>query len=282
VAQNYPRLSVEDFGQHLLETGDLDPIYIGLGLTCSDWDHMSRWMVAYWCLYHAGASSYISDHTGEDFWHMLGVAAANELPAPDGGRWPRGHERRHWRGAKALESYKELSTRYSRPEDFVEHLAEAAPSYGEVTKRVQAHKQFGPWIAFKIADMLDTCGDVRIDFSSDDVMMFKDPEKAAITLWNFQQGLPVDTVPTDKKAAVKSSVDYLLATFADFDAPPRFARKVGIQEVETILCKWKSHYNGHYPLLNDTVEIAKGLASWAPYSPTAQKMALTFNAAGPA
>lgn len=38
---------------------------------------------------------------------------------------------------------------------------------------------------------------------------------------------------------------------------------MNIQEVETVLCKWKSHMNGHYPLWNDIREINGGLEPWA-------------------
>ena len=42
-------------------------------------------------------------------------------------------------------------------------------------------------------------------------------------------------------------------------------RRVNIQEVETILCKWKSHMNGHYPLSNDVDEIQHGLREWGKF-----------------
>ena len=28
--RDYPRLSIEEFGRHLLDTGDLDPVYLAL------------------------------------------------------------------------------------------------------------------------------------------------------------------------------------------------------------------------------------------------------------
>ena len=38
---------------------------------------------------------------------------------------------------------------------------------------------------------------------------------------------------------------------------------MNIQEVETVLCKWKSHMNGHYPLWNDIHDVNTGLEPWA-------------------
>ena len=49
-----------------------------------------------------------------------------------------------------------------------------------------------------------------------------------------------------------------------------YERPVGLQEVETILCKWKSHMNGHYPLNNDIMEIRHGLKDWLPVSALAR------------
>jgi hypothetical protein len=43
-------------------------------------------------------------------------------------------------------------------------------------------------------------------------------------------------------------------------APPRFERRINIQEIETILCKWKSHINGHYFVGKDIQEIRHGLS----------------------
>lgn len=272
--RSYPRLSIEDFGRHLLSTGDLDPVYIGV--TRTSWDdaaHRDRWLVAYWCLYHCGAASAISEHSGAEFWQMLGHAAENVLsPSSLLGlpselqRWPRGHERRHWRGRQALASLQDLRGRYGdRPEGMVEAIAEAANKdsrFKNVSDFVQIHKGFGPWMSFKIGDMLDRLEIQRVDFTNADVFMFTDPVKAAELLYRErEQLLPSVTVRTE--AIIPGVVAYLVGEFKDFLAPPSMDRPVGLQEVETVLCKWKSHKNGHYPLFNDIDEIQSGLAAWS-------------------
>jgi hypothetical protein len=78
-------------------------------------------------------------------------------------------------------------------------------------------------------------------------------------------------MPKDKDKAIQQVVDYLIEYFAKNTAPPLHDRPVGLQEVETILCKWKSHQNGHYPLNNDIDEIRAGVKSWIPISDTAQQ-----------
>ena len=65
-----------------------------------------------------------------------------------------------------------------------------------------------------------------------------------------------------KRVVLPKVLDYLLGEFSGFKAPPLSDRAVNIQEVETVLCKWKSHMNGHYPLLNDIVDIRSGLEPW--------------------
>lgn len=41
--------------------------------------------------------------------------------------------------------------------------------------------------------------------------------------------------------------------------PGRVKRMVLVQEVETVLCKWKAHRNGHYPPGKDTRELRQAL-----------------------
>ena len=53
--------------------------------------------------------------------------------------------------------------------------------------------------------------------------------------------------------------------------PPLYDRPIGLQEVETVLCKWKSHLNGHYPLYNDTDEINHGMINWLPGNEVAEQ-----------
>lgn len=273
--RNYPRLSIEDFGKHLLESGDLDPIYIALVGAGYSQDQLFRWLVAYWCFYHAGFACYASEFKGNHFWEVLKVAGANEVPAPTGGRWPRGHERRHFRGKIAAESLAELSTKYPHaPSQMVRNIVGGAVGdktprgFHEVAQRAKSHRGFGPWMAFKVADMVDRCLAVPVDFDKAAVFMFDDPVKAAYLLYE-QRGAVWGIDPEDKPAAKKDIIDavvaYLVDYFSAYTAPPYCDRPVGLQEVETILCKWKSHMNGHYPLNNDMNEIREGVKAWEPH-----------------
>lgn len=275
-ARSYERLPVEEFGRQLLASRDLDPVYCALHDLKRHWgvSRVARWMVAYWCYYHCGAASYLSDFVGARFWSEMMRAAENKEPAPTDGRWPRGSERRHFRGQQAIRSVEELATRYGdRPEEMVIYVAgSAVEPWGKLTtesnpfeavaKRVREHRGFGPWISFKVGDMLERVLGTPVDFSEAAVFMFKDPVKAALMVWRDKMRLPENAKPKDTAAAIHGVVEHLLGEFDGTTAPPNGDRLVGLQEVETVLCKWKSHVNGHYPLYNDIDEINEGLTAW--------------------
>lgn len=272
MSRNYPRLDIETFGRHLITTGDLDPIYIALVRAESAGDfsvpQLCRWLLAYWCYYHAGVASFLSEKEGEEFWHWMMVAARNEEETPAGGRWPRGHERRHYRAKIAVDSVTSLQARYGdRPENVALYVGARVTEdehlpFRAVSARAQEHNGFGPWIAWKIADMMDRVMDVPVDFSDADIFMYKDPEKAALMLFEQRHPLPPGT-RVKKRGVLPKVLKYLLGAFSGFPAPPLGDRAVNIQEVETILCKYKSHCNGFYPLWNDIHEINTGLEPWA-------------------
>jgi hypothetical protein len=270
--RDYERLSIEDFGAHLLSTGDLDPVYIALWKSDFEFEVMARWLVAYWCLYHCGAASYLAGLSDAEFWDTLMVAAINKEPAPTGGRWPRAAERRHWRGQQAVNSVESLRS-WETAAELVHHLQSGDMDFAAVSKRVQNLRGFGPWIAFKVADMIDRVICRPVNFDEAAVFMFKDPAKAAIMLWDQRHpDLPARDV-LSTRGAIAMMVEYLTKVFASFQAPPLNDRPVGLQEVETVLCKWKSHMNGHYPLFKDTDEINEGLLEWAPHSEIARRFA---------
>ncbi|QYW02142.1 alpha-glutamyl/putrescinyl thymine pyrophosphorylase [Stenotrophomonas phage Sonora] len=289
-SRTYERLSIEAFGTQLLFSEDLDPLYVALqGMVQggTDWsmdeDQLKRWLLAYVCFYHAGFACWASEHKGGAFWTQLLTAAANETEAPVGGRWPRGSERRHFRGKNADAALNHLMERYVfRPEGFFEHVSDAVRlregpqetlTFAKVSERTRSHVGFGPWIGFKVADLVDRVLGIPVAFDNAAVFMFDDPKRAAIRLWEEREGPKWPANAQPKEAVVLEQVsEHLIRYFSGYKAPPFYDRPINIQEVETILCKWKSHMNGHYPLFNDTVEISKGLLPWAKVSITARRL----------
>lgn len=268
-SREYPRLEISQFGHHLLDSEDLDPIYTALHRCGLEREQLARWLVAYWCFYHAGAASHMSELTGSRYWEEMSEAAINIRPTLVGGRWPRGSERRHFRGESAIRAVRELREAYPQPIRLVEKLAAAGPDYADVRRAVKRHYKFGDWIAFKVGDMLERVWGAEVCFASADVFMFKAPTEGAVMLWNrmnlarlqsIEEGR-VEDPETHQK--VKVAVQWMQSTFGKRSAPPGHERQVNLQEIETILCKWKSHMGGHYPLNNDINEIREGLEPWA-------------------
>lgn len=260
--QDYPRMSITDFGDALLERGDLDPVYNALqGGGVRD-NHLARWLLAYWCCYNAGLSSWLSDQEGPGaFWAGMEEFAWNNSESPIGGRWPRGRERRHFRGDKCVQAVRQLRMWFPFPELAVVGLSTCS-RFQDLRTSVMRWPLFGPWIAFKVGDMMERVMGCPVSFEEADVFMFDSPRKAAV-LW---AGGAAEAV------AIPSALDHLRSYFGDRPAPPRADRKMNIQEFETILCKWGSHMTGHYPVGIDTRELREALHHWSPYSITAKAM----------
>jgi hypothetical protein len=247
------------FGAQLLDTGDLDPVYIALHEANLNSSLRKRILLAYTCLYHLGCAAAIG--SAPDFWKALMTAAKSR-------EWPRGTERRHWRGENSISCVEYLQTNFKHPESVVDYWADGTLSFGAVSDRVQSIPQYGPWIAFKVADLLERVMEVPVNFDDCELGIYSEPRKGA--------GLILHGDPNRKKVN-EGDLRYVCnlirldPRLKSFKAPPSFNRKINIQEVETILCKYKSHFNGHYPPGKDTLEIIHALSS-RPWGRTAQKL----------
>lgn len=244
-------MRIEEFGEALLETNDLDPIYNILHGAALTPDLLHRWIVAYTCFYHAGVASQLAEARG---WGPYTEALSSA---------PRGTERRHFRGAFAIKAVAALRDTYEVPEAFYEYVARPPVDIATVIARVQEHFGFGPWISFKWADLLDRCCGVPLVFDEAHVFMFNDPAKAVDMLWE-ERVAPIERSKIDAIGRRQRVVAGLLKHFEGRLAPPSGDRPLGLAETETILCKWKSHMHGHYPIGKDTHEIREGLHGWGP------------------
>jgi hypothetical protein len=171
-------------------------------------------------------------------------------------RWPRGAERRHFRGKKCVNAIDWLRAyEPKKPENLIDALIGVIQPIllPEVMERVQKWELFGPWIAFKAADMIERVLGVTVLFPSDLTLIYKEP-RAALDL--------LDVAPEDANIR-------LLNHFRKFPAPPLNDRVCNIQECETVLCKWKSSVGGHYHIGKDIHEVRNGLKGWGT---TAQRL----------
>ena len=283
-------LSIVEFGDQLLRTGDLDPVYVAVANANLDRATLARLCIAYWCFYHLGVAAKMAElHNPRAFWNAMMDAAIN-ADKPDGTKpWPRGSERRHFRGKQAVMAMAELEAKYGKLRYFEDVLARFVGAGGEqpmsfqtVSKSVKAHRGFGDWIAFKVADMSERVLGYPVNFSDCALGIYKDPRQGAAVGY-LAMDRAVYTGPVDVKHhpwdypitddELKATVDYYVDLWRRKRAKalPDRSRLVNVQEIETIFCKYKSHLKGHYPVGKDTREIRHGLTGWGDLAATLQK-----------
>lgn len=247
------KLDVISFGRRLLETNDLDPVYVMVHEAKFEPPLLKRWLLSYWCFYHVGTASWCAD-SPTTFWDRMGTAAGSK-------EYPRSSERRHFRGANAMAGVEYLRSRGAAY--LFRDLETAAAIRGDaadVVEIVKGWKQFGPWIAFKVADMCERLGMMKMKFGTD-VILYDSPLKAAGVLWDeLNHGLDPEREPG---GVGPWAIDHVLGSLMLMKAPPRYERGVNTQEAETILCKWLSYLNGHYDIGEDVDACRRGLLRFA-------------------
>lgn len=271
-------MSIEEFGAQLLRTGDLDPVYIAIHKAQLDRPTLHRLVLAYWCFYSLGAAALLASYKkADDYWDVMKEAAAYTPRDTTARPWPRGGERRHYRGYQARASMAELVDKYPKGADDAVHgfmgvqTTVSGRTYGSVAKAARSHRGFGEWIAFKVADMGDRVLGWDVNFDDCHLGIYKDPRQGAALAWYegaFDRGEAQDTTwqqtpweyPISDRQLEDVVTDYIWR-FRKHKAPPNGDRKVNVQEIETIFCKYKSYRKGHYPPGKDIREIRHGLES---------------------
>lgn len=250
-------LSVTEFGTKLINTGDLDPVYIMLLDAKLPRPLLKRWIIAYTWFYHVGVASYLCEQKD------MMSAALKEL-----GTLPRSSERRHFRTLKAEQCLKWFQERQAAYFDEVSRLGvgEATQAqffddfirllfcsydFASTVKRIEAIPQYGPWMSFKLWDIGSNVlypGPVLEKLAPETLKMYSEPTKGAMLV--AQEGESVADVVTR-----------LISTFnrLGLRQPHNKRKAITALEVETVLCKYKSHLNGHYPVGKDTHEVREGL-----------------------
>lgn len=260
------KLDVVSFGRTLFETGDLDPVYVALNGAQLSQEQLHRWLVAYWLFYSAAFAGWASERSGGSFWQALGEAAENTTITPVGGRWPRGAERRHFRGTVAPKAVSMLQKRYgANPGGLVDYLASGDLTVAAIMARAKEHYLFGGWIAFKIADMLDAVCGVPVVQDDLEVFLYDTPRNSILDKW---QGGLLPIQATSAEEALLAAMYWLGEQLCDCRIPHKPQSRPDWFSLETVWCKHGSHVGGHYPLFKDTRELAHDTLAWAPYSAT--------------
>lgn len=264
----YELLTIETFGRQLVTSGDLDPVYLALTGASFDPGHTRRWLVAYIAFYHCGAASYLSEVDGAEFWRRMLVAAQNEQLTPIGTRWPRGHERRHFRGAMSVRAIRSWADRYGDgPDKMFEYIAGVGGAFREVFNRACEHASIGPWAGFKCVDLADACLGAEVDQHDSSPFLYETPRESLVNAWRAKHsGRDVD-----EATMIEEMLSDLRVAFSDLEIPHKVGQPIDLFCLETIACKHKSHLSGHYPLWNDIDEINRGLMSWSSVSESARR-----------
>lgn len=259
-------LSVFEFGKQLIESQDLDPVYTMLhhakpskfdrgkiGLWPAE---LCEYVIAYLMFYHCGTASWIVDQL--NFWQAA-------LEAARTAKHPRSSERRHFRGEAAVKAVLALQAHNLTCSELINSLESrngAKTQLQDVVARVKQWRGFGDWAAFKVADICERLGLLEVEFSPMDIFNMYDSPRKGADLVAEQLGIP----ETGKYIRVYNR---LIKNLGHLKAPPRFERTINIQEIETILCKFKSHVDGHYEVGKDIKEVHHGLLKYE-YTPTAK------------
>lgn len=250
------------FGRLLLDGGDLDPVYTilyGAGLPRV---FLERWLLAYWCFYHVGTASWIADRyqpgvrgfrVDTRYWAAMREAAGSS-------RYPRSRERRHFRGENARKSVEWLESvgAGSLWADLYRIGGRRGGTATELISHVQGWVGFGPWISFKVADMVERLGLAPgLRFDDGDLTLYDSPRRGAADLaaWEGKTHSGAGTVDW--------AVNRILNELGHYPAPPSGDRFLGVQEAETILCKWHSYLGGHYEVGEDVRACYDGLLKFA-------------------
>jgi Amino acid:DNA transferase len=255
-------MDIRDFGTALIRTGDLDPVYIGIVGAKLEEPQLCRLLLAYWFFYHLGVAAHLSNFEGNAYWAIVREAAINRTQSRS---WPRGTERRHFRAEAAVKAVDWMRSHYPQPEDPVRSLKQY-DFQQSLMDAVLKWLMFGPWIAFKAADMMERVYGHPVRFNKDVILMYEEPRAGLELLSKDSNFITVDR----SHAAIYSG---LIQFFSALWAPPDKKRMCGPQEVETILCKYKSMKGGHYHIGKDIHEVRTGLEGWGA---TAEKILLSM------
>lgn len=235
-------ISWQDMGHDLIITQDLDPIYTIVAASDMSENMLKRWLLAYWCYYHAGVASYVAEGDSRQFYDRMWSGLDD--------KWPRGMERRYFYGQQAANLLNGLEN-YGSPEKVVDTMT-GHQDFQSIAVAVEEFTGFGPWMSWKIADMAERVLCYDVDFSNTSLAIYKDPVMGAAFILTGDKGYKLS------KEELESVVDDMESQLSYLDAPPYYDRPVNIQEIETVLCKYKAHCYGFYPLGNDTHHIHKG------------------------
>lgn len=253
----YETVDVYEFGRRLIDEDDLDPLYSMIHesrLTPAD---KAKYILSYWCFYDTGTAACLTD--SKSYWGEMGRAASTAI-------YPRGGDRRHYRGQAAIDSVKQINGLGKSAFDLLNYLSlNGELTYlGDTMGRIMEMRGFGPTISFKAADMLERLWGARYEFKETDPLLMSKPprEGAGILAGRYQYKGGSNPIWAHRK---------LIERLSGMKIPPLYEREITVLETETILCKWGHHLKGIYPIGRGKEAQRLGLEKY-PRSPVGKEM----------
>lgn len=236
-------LDVITFGKRLIELDDLHPEYSllwkAMNRSQDPWpkNRIRRWVLAYCLFSHCGAATMLCPY--KDWDHFIDVATKIG---------PRGKTRRYFRGKWMDQGLDYLRANFYTPHDVLLSLA-STHDFAALTKQIEEWPQWGTWASFKLIDMLERLGFIKVKVPVIAKMDKKPTEGAAIIAKRYNY-------------SIAKAMGVLCDKFRSYSAPPRYERKINVLELETILCKWMSHRKGKYEPGKEVEETYEELTGW--------------------
>lgn len=232
------KLSIVEFGKQLIDTGDLDPVYIAIhksGLSSGD---KVEFVLSWLMYYHCGLACWTLAQSRPVLDTLMLIAKASS-------GFPRGSQRVHHRGQVAVDSANDLLQSIKVARSFLPWTLQEGQTGRAVFYRICELVGWGPCMAWRVPDLWERLGLANTLLTDGDTdLFFSNPRRGAI-LCCEEYGL-------DTSNPCLSAHKYLMEHLGHLLAPPRYERTIGVQETETVFCKWKSHMVGRYKVGRDT------------------------------
>lgn len=227
------KLDWKEFARLTIATDDLDPVYVALYKSGMPEDMLMRWCAAFVTYYHMGTACQVCELQGDEFWYELW----NRYDTA-----PRASERRHFRGESGRKALKSWINTYGTPEKFFQSCMRK--SFMELLKA--NIPQIGTYFTWKCMDLREAVFGYDVDWSESEYHLVGLP----------MSGLEVIFPECGKRKPMPYSKALLelASAISHLDAPPRYARKCGVAEAETIACMIKAYYLNKKPIGKDIEE----------------------------
>ncbi|RJQ26104.1 hypothetical protein C4577_04180 [Candidatus Parcubacteria bacterium] len=245
------------YGHQLLETLDLDPVYVVYweafkkGILSRDQLNQCIWWYCY--VYDTGSVCEIIESNDQYKYVKERIVEVKKK----GGRKFWGNDRAKPGGSGGIKAIEGIQRLFPKSDQIINTLSGCCMSCQDIFQIIGDNRSpskfnsVNEWTVWKFSDMIE-----RLDFKSgllfNDDDMYEEPKKVVENLFG----------------SFSKAIEYMTEEFGECLAPPRYERKCNLQEFETIWCKCKGEKledrNKIRKELSDKGELAKSLLSFVP------------------